>query len=139
MASILRVNTLTDASSNNSTAMSTINQGTAKAWLNFNGTGTIAARDSFNLSGLTDVSQGNYTVTMSSAMGNTNYSFSGGAAESTALGGSRVINFGNNLDSGTLDPNFTTTAYSVNAFFCNSDGAEQDVTFIATQIIGDLA
>ncbi len=38
MASILRVNTLTDASSNNSTAMSTINQGTAKSLLNFNGT-----------------------------------------------------------------------------------------------------
>jgi len=139
MASILRVNTLTDASSNNSTAMSTINQGTAKAWLNFNGTGTIAARDSFNFSGLTDVSTGNYTVTMSSAMGNTNYSFSGGAAESSALGGSRVINFGSNFDSGTLDPNFTTTAYSVNAFFCNSDGQEFDVTFIATQILGDLA
>jgi len=139
MASILRVNTLTDASSNNSTAMSTINQGTAKAWLNFNGTGTIAARDSFNLSGLTDVSTGNYTVTMSSAMGNTNYSFSGGAAESGTGGGSRLINFGNNLDSGTLDPNFTTTAYSVNAFFANSDGQEFDVTFIATQIMGDLA
>ena len=42
MASILRVNTLTDASSNNSTAMSTINQGTAKAWVQLNGTGTIA-------------------------------------------------------------------------------------------------
>tara|TARA_R100000697_G_scaffold117642_1_gene139432 strand:+ start:343 stop:762 length:420 start_codon:yes stop_codon:yes gene_type:complete len=139
MASILRVNTLTDASSNNSTAMSTINQGTAKAWLNFNGTGTIAARDSFNLSGLTDVSQGNYTVTMSNAMGNTNYSFSGGVAESVFGGGSRLINFGNNLDSGSLDPNFTTTAYSVNAFFPNTNGDEFDVTFIATQIIGDLA
>ena len=40
MASILRVNTLTDASSNNSTAMSTINQGTAKAWL-LNASGTF--------------------------------------------------------------------------------------------------
>ena len=31
MASILRVNTLTDASSNNSTAVSTINQGTVSS------------------------------------------------------------------------------------------------------------
>ena len=45
MASILRVNTLTDASSNNSTAMSTINQGTAKAWINFDGTSTGAVGD----------------------------------------------------------------------------------------------
>ena len=114
-------------------------QHAAKSWLNFNGTGTIAARDSFNHSSLTDVSTGNYTVTMTNAMGNANYAFSGGAAESGSGGGSRVINFGSNFDSDTLDPNFTTTAYSVNAFFCNSDGQEFDVTFIANQIFGDLA
>ena len=64
MASILRVNTLTDASSNNSTAMSTINQGTAKAWVNFNGEGTIASRDTYNVSGLTDVGTGTYTIAL---------------------------------------------------------------------------
>tara|TARA_R100000426_G_scaffold81231_1_gene59169 strand:- start:30 stop:455 length:426 start_codon:yes stop_codon:yes gene_type:complete len=141
MASILRVNTLTDASSNNSTAMSTINQGTAKSWLNFNGTGTIAARDSFNFSGLTDVSQGNYTVTMSTAMGNTNYAFNGSAAEDAAGAGARIIMFGSNLDSGTLDPNFTTTSYSINGMYTmgSSGGDEYDITFIGTQIFGDLA
>tara|TARA_Y100000114_G_C11578572_1_gene239919 strand:+ start:137 stop:592 length:456 start_codon:yes stop_codon:yes gene_type:complete len=126
--------------SSGSTGLTTnLQQGLAKAWLNFNGSGTIAARDSFNLSGLTDVSQGNYTVTMSSTMGNVNYSFSGGVAEDGAGGGCRLINFGNNLDSGTLDPNFTTTAYSVNTFFANTNGDEFDVTFIATQVFGDLA
>ena len=73
MASILRVNTLTDASSNNSTAMSTINQGTAKAWVNFNGQGTIAARDSFNFASLTDNGTGDYTVNFSNNMNNVNY------------------------------------------------------------------
>jgi len=120
-------------------ATTNLAQGLAKAWVNFNGRGTIAARDSFNHSSLTDVSVGNYTVTMTNAMGNTNYAFSGGTAESNAASGSRVINFGSNFDSDTLDPNFTTTAYSVNAFFCNSDGQEFDVTFIANQISGDLA
>ena len=37
MASILRVNTLTDASSNNSVALETVSQGSSKAWINFNG------------------------------------------------------------------------------------------------------
>ena len=46
MASELRVNTLKDASGNNSIATSFVAQGSAKAWVNFNGTGTIAARDS---------------------------------------------------------------------------------------------
>lgn len=34
-----------------------------KAWINFNGTGTIAIRDSFNVSGITDNGTGDYTVT----------------------------------------------------------------------------
>ena len=73
MASILRVDTLTDASSNNSTAMSTINQGTAKAWVNFNGTGTIATRDSYNVSSLNDDGTGIYDVVLSSNMVNNDY------------------------------------------------------------------
>ena len=48
-------------------------QGLAKAWVNFNGTGTIAARDSFNLSGLTDNGTGNYTTSFISVMNNANY------------------------------------------------------------------
>ena len=46
----------------------------AKAWVNFNGTGTIAIRDDFNVSSLTDNGTGDYTVTFSNAMSNTNYS-----------------------------------------------------------------
>ena len=71
MASILRVNTLTDASSNNSTAMSTINQGTAKAWVQ--ATDAAALSDSFNISGGTDNGTGDYTTTFSTNMGNTTY------------------------------------------------------------------
>ena len=57
MASILRVNTLTDASSNNSTAMSTIFNGTAKAWMNRN-MNTDSTKASFNTSSVTDVGTG---------------------------------------------------------------------------------
>jgi len=87
MASILRVNTLTDASSNNSTAMSTINQGTAKAWSNVNGTGTIAINDSFNVSGVTDNGTGDITNTFSSGMSNTSYvmTISGGYANDDGM------------------------------------------------------
>ena len=47
--------------------------GSSKAWVNFNGTGTIAARDSFNLSSLADRGTGQYTVTISNAMSDANY------------------------------------------------------------------
>jgi lipocalin len=50
-----------------------VTNGSAKAWVNFNGTGTIAARDSLNLSSLTDNGTGNYTVNFSSSFGAANY------------------------------------------------------------------
>tara|TARA_Y100000114_G_scaffold69592_1_gene63718 strand:+ start:146 stop:535 length:390 start_codon:yes stop_codon:yes gene_type:complete len=84
MASILRVNTLTDASSNNSTPMATVNQGTAKVWINFNGEGTIASRDSFNVSGLTDVATGTYNVGITNNLGNADYVTTGGGGDSNA-------------------------------------------------------
>jgi len=45
----------------------------AKSWVNFNGTGTIAARDSFNHSSLNDNGTGDYTVNFTNSMGNANY------------------------------------------------------------------
>jgi hypothetical protein len=115
-----------------------LQQGLVKSWLNFNGTGTIAARDSFNHSGLTDVSQGNYTVTMVSAMGNANYTCVSGTATEAAGAGPRYTQFGSNHDTGTLDANFTTTAYSVNVFYPAST-AEYDPEHIFIQVCGDLA
>ncbi len=50
-----------------------LQQGVAKSWVNFNGTGTIAARDSFNHSSLTDGGTGQYTDTYSNPMTDTNY------------------------------------------------------------------
>ena len=48
--------------------------GVAAAWVNFNGTGTPAIRDSVNVASLTDNSTGNYNVNFSSSMANAGYS-----------------------------------------------------------------
>ena len=47
--------------------------GIAKAWVNFNGTGTVAIRDSFNVSSITDNGTGDYTVNFTTLMPNANY------------------------------------------------------------------
>ena len=47
--------------------------GSAKAWVNFNGTGTVAIRDSLNAGSITDHGTGEYSVNNSSAFSNTNY------------------------------------------------------------------
>lgn len=52
-----------------------------KAWINFNGTGTIAINDSFNASGITDNGTGDYTITWDTNFANINYSFVGSAKE----------------------------------------------------------
>ncbi|MNQ83105.1 hypothetical protein D3C85_981760 [compost metagenome] len=50
-----------------------ITEGQASAWVNFNGTGTVAIRDSFNVSSITDNGTGLYTVNFASAMSNASY------------------------------------------------------------------
>jgi len=51
-----------------------LQQGLAKVWVNFNGTGTIAIRDSLSASGLVDNGTGNYTVNFTNAMSSANFS-----------------------------------------------------------------
>ena len=76
MASILRVNTLTDASSNNSIATSVLFNGSAKAWNNVV-QGTSAIQDSYNISSISDDTTGTYTQNYTSNMSNTGFSVSG--------------------------------------------------------------
>ena len=47
--------------------------GSAKAWINFDGTGTIATRDSHNVSSIADSGTGNYQVNLTNAMASTNF------------------------------------------------------------------
>jgi hypothetical protein len=58
--------------------------GIAKAWVNFNGTGTVAIRSSFNVSSITDNGTGDYTVNFTTAMPNANYAVSASAARNNA-------------------------------------------------------
>ncbi len=46
----------------------------AKAWVNFNGTGTVAIRTSYNVSSITDDGTGKYDVNFSTAMSDNDYS-----------------------------------------------------------------
>jgi len=70
----------------------------AKAWVNFNGTGTVAIRASYNVSSITDNGTGDYTVNFTTALADANYSI--------ALGGSRT---------GSASDNFGMQFYSQTA------------------------
>ena len=58
--------------------------GAAKAWVNFNGTGTVAIRAAFNVTSITDNGTGDYTVNFTVAMADANYSGVATCRRSTA-------------------------------------------------------
>ena len=60
--------------SNVTVPVDTVVNGTAKAWVNFNGTGTVAIRRAFNVSTITDNGTGDYTVNFTTAMVDADYS-----------------------------------------------------------------
>jgi hypothetical protein len=72
--STLRLTTLSNQGGTASVPSDTVINGTAKAWVNFNGTGTVAIRASFNVSSITDLGTGTYRINFSTAMPDSNYS-----------------------------------------------------------------
>ena len=66
--STLKTSNIQDTSGNNNSTPEEINQGRAKAWANFNGSGTVSIRTSFNFASITDNGTGDYTLTFTNAM-----------------------------------------------------------------------
>ena len=101
--------------------------GVAAAWVNFNGTGTVAVRDSANVASLTDNGTGNYSINFSSTMGDANYAMSGTAHDVSSTNKPRFIG-----------------SYSKSTSACSLTCTYQDALVIDAQnvelpIHGDLA
>ena len=71
--STLRLTTISNQTGSASVPSDTVINGSAKAWVNFNGTGTVAIRAAFNVSSITDNGTGQYTVNFSTAFADANY------------------------------------------------------------------
>jgi hypothetical protein len=65
----------------------------ARAWVNFNGTGTVAIRASGNVSSITDNGTGDYTVNFTTAMTDVNYA--------AVFGGENISGVGNSILNGS--------------------------------------
>ena len=125
MASILRVNTLTDASSNNSIATSFIAGGSAKVWCRWDFSESNTIKDSLNVSSLSDDSTGTNKINYSSAMSDANYSAVTGVVRNARVAGP-------SSNSGVTASDITILSY-------NSSGSLYDSVFVSTQVDGDLA
>ena len=98
--------------------------GVAKAWVNFNGTGTLAIRDSFNVSSITDDGTGRYTVNFSTAMSNANYCITGATDNSG----------GNNNACYHKVHQFTTSQFEISVI---NTGVFDDIEILCFSVFGD--
>lgn len=91
-----------------------------RAWVNFNGTGTVAIRASFNVSSITDNGTGDYTVNFTTAMVDANYS-------AVASGGGNFID----VRLAYLNASYSTTAHR---FSITNNSTAVDATFVNVAI-----
>jgi hypothetical protein len=97
-----------------------------RAWVNFNGTGTPAIRESGNVTSITDNGTGDYTVNLTTAMPDANYAFTfGGQIVAGASNPKSVI--------GNWSTNPATTSLRI-ASFADSFAAFADNPFINVAI-----
>ena len=99
------------------------------AWVNFNGTGTVAIRDSENVSSITDTAQGRFTLNIATALASVDYLMSGSAGNftgQTSVG--RIV---------TRDGEWTTTACQIR--INNDGGTAVDDAYNGIAILGGQA
>jgi len=105
-------------------------QTAAKAFNNFNGTGTVAIRESFNVSSLTDNGTAECSSNLTNSMSNANYA---GGGISSGLAGTAYANLSRSLFNST-----TASAFS-SATTYTSTGASVDIEFNLFSLHGELA
>jgi hypothetical protein len=103
-----------------------VTNGSAKAWLNFNGTGTAAVRDSLNVSSLTDNTTGQFSVNLTNTMANTN-------AACTSFTHAAGVTWMSSPDS------FMVSASVVTFNTANFSGVGTDASHNGLAVYGDLA
>lgn len=140
MAGTIAADTLTHSTAG-SIATNYVVEGSAKAWVNFNGSGTLAVRDSFNIASVTDGGTGNFTPNFSNAFDNTNYiGLGANEAEENHSRGMKGIGVG--VD-GASDINSQTTSalqmFSNYGSSASSNGAADDTKVGFVAFLGDLA
>ena len=116
--STLKVNNIQTASGGSNSTPEQIEQGRAKVWIKFIGTGTISISDSFNVSSIADNGTGNYTVNFTNAMSNTNYSAVFGAnSNATGYAGPLTQNTGSIATYGSIAGSFNDSDFQNMAIF----------------------
>ena len=110
-----------------------LQQGLAKVWVHYNGTGTIAVYDSLNVSSLNDSGTGQHQYNYTNNMSSTNYTHIGGAG--TASGSTTT-----SVDLRSYGVTASTSQSGNNVFYSAGSGTGvYDALHNAASNHGDLA
>jgi hypothetical protein len=105
------------------------------AWVNFNGTGTVAIRDSEGVSSIGDNGTGYYTVNFTNAMANADYNVVGSCAANEGVQQTGMVTIHSTPAAVEVVP--TTSAF--NFISVNVSAATFDSKHIAVAILGGQA
>jgi hypothetical protein len=90
----MKVNGTSGLTFPDTTTLASAGQASVRAWVNFNGTGTVAIRASYNVASITDNGAGDYTVNFTTALPDANYSTN--VTGSNGGGANGLVGFVNN-------------------------------------------
>jgi hypothetical protein len=102
----------------------------ARAWVNFNGTGTVAIRASGNVSSITDNGTGDYTVNFTTAMADSNYSVNTTSRRSSSTDAQGIATVYPNVTYG----NAIATTFVRVVTGASSSGSFSDYDFVAVSV-----
>ena len=111
-------------------ATTNLQQGVAKVWINFNGTGTPAARDSFNVGSITDNGTGSYDIVFTNAMGNANYT-----SQCSLNNGTTDVSAAHDYGWAIVDRTTADFRWDTE----NSSNSQVDLALLDALVLGDLA
>lgn len=132
MAGTIVASTLSDGT--NSTSTTNCIQGSAKAWVNFNGTSTVAIRASYNVSSITDNGTGLYTINFTNALTDNNYCAIATTRRNNGSTGENNSNQGVNIAGvPAYSTAFTTTSVQIISSITSSEAA-YDSDYLAVAV-----
>ena len=111
-------------------ATQSLQQGLLKAWINLDGTGTIATLDSLNIASVTDDGSGAYINAFTNSFNNVNYGWNMSTMNNSSTNKGFIAG---------LRVSTTPTASQLQTSIHQNEGGSADRDFVCTSAFGDLA
>jgi hypothetical protein len=109
-------------------------EGSAKAWIKFNGSGTIATIDSFNISAIHDEGTGYFGNSFTNSFTTNDYNYGGHCVPNTLNDYARIFS-----PSGASGGPDATTGRCNGRSMVTTDASTEDTARIGNSVLGDLA